>query len=167
MNIILIGYRGCGKSVVANILSKKLGMACQGMDANIVKKAGMPIPEIVEKFGWEKFRDLETREALALSQKDNLIIDTGGGVIEKKENMAALRKTGTVFWLTASVKTIVERIKDDTQRPALVQGKTFTEEVAEVLGRRESKYRAAAHFVIDTDTITPDQAAAQIMACKP
>lgn len=163
MNIILIGYRGTGKSVVGDILSKELGMACESMDASIVEHAGMPIPEIVEKFGWDKFRDLETREALAVVEKDNMIIDTGGGVIVRKENIDALKSSGTVFWLTASVETIVGRIQDDTQRPALVEGKTFTEEVAEVLEQRIPKYESAAHFVIDTDQSSIEQVARNII----
>ena len=165
MNIILIGYRGTGKSVVAKILAEKLNMAVVGMDDEIVRHAGMSIPEVVEKFGWDHFRDIETRIALALAEKDNLIIDTGGGVIERPENMRALEKTGPVFWLTASVDTIVDRIKDDTNRPALVDGKTFTEEIAEVLEKRESRYRGAAQHEIDTDSYSPDQVADRVLAC--
>ncbi|MFH2090836.1 MAG: shikimate kinase [Pseudomonadota bacterium] len=163
MNIILIGYRGTGKSVVGKIIAKQLNMAYAGMDANIVKRAGMPIPDIVQQFGWPKFRDIETQEALATRELDNVVVDTGGGIIEREENMPALKKNGIVFWLTASVDTIVNRIQDDTQRPALVEGKTFTQEVAQVLEQRNSKYRSAADFVIDTDKISPDQVAARII----
>ena len=83
MNIVLIGYRGTGKSVVATILSKALQMKHIGMDAEIVKQAGMSIPEIVDKFGWAKFRDMETEVAVRVSQLDNIIVDSGGGVIER------------------------------------------------------------------------------------
>ncbi|MCK4622073.1 MAG: hypothetical protein KAT62_07635 [Desulfuromonadales bacterium] len=61
------------------------------------------------------------------------------------------------------VERIVSRIQDDNQRPALVEGKTFTEEIAEVLERRTPKYRAAAHVEIDTDALTPEQVAEEIM----
>ncbi len=159
MNIVLIGYRGTGKSVVGKILAERLNMAYEGMDANIVKRAGMPIPQIVEKFGWPKFRDIETEEALDLADKDHLIIDTGGGVIERPKNIPALKKNGTVFWLKAAADTIVRRIQGDDQRPALVEGKTFTEEVAEVLENRLSKYQNAADCEIDTDQLTPEQVA--------
>jgi shikimate kinase len=164
MNIVLIGYRGTGKSVVGKILSERLGMACVGMDANIVKRAGTPIPEIVEKFGWPRFREIETQEALDLSGKDKLIIDTGGGIIERPENMPALAKNGKVFWLKASVSTIVQRIQGDDQRPSLTEGKTFTEEVAEVLDNRRAKYRAAAEHKINTDNLTPEEVADKIIS---
>jgi shikimate kinase len=164
MNIVLVGYRGTGKSVVGEILARRLNRPCIGMDAEIVRRAGMPIPEIVQKFGWPGFRDMETEVTRELSDRDGLIIDTGGGIIERPDNIKALQKNGVIFWLTASVAVIVSRIADDTQRPALTAGKTFTKEVAEVLARRTPKYRALAHHEIDTDKATPDQAAGQIIA---
>lgn len=164
MNIVLIGYRGTGKSVVGHILAKRLNMDYVGMDANIVQRAGMPVPQIVEKFDWSGFRDIETQEALDLAGRDNMVIDTGGGVIERPENIPALAKNGAVFWLKASVDTIVERIAGDDQRPALTEGKSFTEEVAEVLEARRSKYQSAAQYEIDTDTLTPEQVAEKIIS---
>ncbi len=163
MNIVLIGYRGTGKSVVGKILAERLGMECVGMDAEIVRRAGMPIPQIVQEQGWPGFRDIESQLAKDLSGRDNLIIDTGGGVIERPENIEALKGNAIIFWLKASVDVIVSRIQDDTQRPALVEGTTFTEEVAEVIERRTSKYRAAGHHEIDTDTLTPDEIAENII----
>jgi len=162
MNIVLIGYRGTGKSHVGSILAREFGMQLVSMDAEIVKTAGMSIPAIVEQFGWDDFRDRETVEAGKLSGCDGLVIDCGGGVIERPENIEILQRNAKVFWLKASVGAIVERIQDSSNRPALVEGKTFTEEVAEVLERRTPKYRRAAHHEIDTDGVTPKQVAAQI-----
>jgi shikimate kinase len=163
MNIVLIGYRGTGKSVVGAILSRRLGMRYIGMDAAIVDSAGMAIPDIVEKYGWPGFRDLESVQARELAGLDNLIIDTGGGIIERPENIDALQKSARIFWLKARVDTIVTRIQGDTQRPPLTSGKGFTEEVAEVLERRIPKYRSAAHHEIDTDELTPEQIADRII----
>ena len=163
MNIVLIGYRGTGKSEVGAIVAERLEMICVGMDAEIVLRAGMSIPEIVEKYGWVHFRDMETEVVSDFSARDNLIIDTGGGVIERPENIAALQKNAVIFWLKASVGIIVSRIKGDTQRPALIDGKSFTEEVAEVLAQRTSKYENAANYEIDTDQLTPAQVAEKII----
>lgn len=163
MNIVLIGYRGTGKSVVGDLLALRLGMTYIAMDAAIVNRAGSSIPEIVETYGWPHFRDLESAEARELAGLDNIIIDTGGGVIERPENIEALQKNACIFWLKARVSTIVARIQDGTERPALTSGKTFTEEVAEVLARRTPKYASAAHYAIDTDDLTPDQIAGMIM----
>ena len=168
MNIVLIGYRGAGKSEVGKRLARRLNMERVGMDAEIVRQAGMSIPEIVEKLGWSRFRDLETEEARKLSGRDNLVIDTGGGVIERSENVYILRRNARVVWLKASVPTIVGRIQGDTERPALTAGKSFTEEVTEVLERRSPKYREAAHFEIQTDELNPEQVVDRILElCGP
>ncbi len=163
MNIVLIGYRGTGKSEVGQRLAAHLGMTLVGMDAEIVKKAGMSIPEIVERFGWPKFRDLETAQARKLAGLDQLVIDTGGGIIERQENIEILEQNSRIFWLQATVPTIVGRIQGGIERPALTTGKTFTEEVAEVLERRVPKYRSAAHHAIDTDPLSPEQVAEKII----
>ncbi len=164
MNIVLIGYRGTGKSVVGELLSRKLSRETISMDVEIVKKAGMSIPEFVEQNGWPGFRDLETKVAQELAGRDNIIIDCGGGVIERPENIPALRKNGMIFWLQASVDVIVGRIAGGTERPALTEGKSFTEEVAEVLDRRTPMYSEAAQHTINTDDMTPEQVADSILA---
>lgn len=163
MNIVLIGYRGTGKSEVGTLLATRLGMQYFGMDAAIATRAGMSIPEIVEKHGWPYFRDLESAEVRELAGRDGMVVDTGGGVIERPENREALLQSGVIFWLQASVATIVARIQGGTERPALVSGKTFTEEVAEVLCRRIPLYREAASYEIDTDALTPEQVAEAIL----
>lgn len=159
MNLVLIGYRGTGKSTVAVLLAERLGLRHVSMDSEIAKKADMSIPEIVEKYGWTKFRDLESELTRELACQDGLVIDTGGGVIERQENVKELQANALVFWLKASVNVISSRIQGDSSRPALTDGKTFLEEVAEVLAKREPAYKAAAHHVIDTDHISPGQIA--------
>ena len=163
MNLVLIGYRGTGKSAVGRILSERLGMKTLSMDAEIVKRAGMSIPEIVDKFGWPGFRDRESELAEDLSKKDGIIIDCGGGIIERPENIEALKKNGVIVWFNASVDTIVKRIEGDTERPSLTGGKSFTEEVCEVLERRMPKYREAADHEVDTNKHTEDEVAAAVI----
>jgi shikimate kinase len=163
MNIVLIGYRGTGKSVVGKIVSKRLQVKCISMDARIVEKVGMSIPDIVKNQGWTKFRDMETEVTRELAKLDNIIIDTGGGVIERPENVDALQANGHIIWLKASVSMIVSRIEGGTERPSLTGEKSFTEEVAEILERRTSKYRGAAQYEIDTEQLTPKQVADRII----
>lgn len=166
MNIALIGYRGSGKSVVGELVAVRFGMQHVGMDAKIVERAGMSIPEIVEKYDWQRFRDIESEVVRELAGLDNIVIDTGGGVIERPENVRVLQTNSLIFWLKASVDTIVSRIQEGSERPALTAGKTFTEEVAEVLERRIPKYRNAAHYEIDTDELTPEQVADKIIEIR-
>jgi len=151
MNIVLIGYRGTGKSSVATVLANRLGWERVSTDAEIVARAKQSIPEIVQAFGWEYFRDLETEICREIGGKDRLIIDTGGGAILRPQNVEALKANGRLFWLTAEISTIEARIGGDTQRPSLTGSKSFIEEIADVLEERSPKYRAAADHVIPTD----------------
>ncbi|NJD90936.1 MAG: shikimate kinase [Geobacter sp.] len=164
MNIALIGYRGTGKSHVGRLLSQKLNLTYVSLDKAVAERAAMTIPQIVEKFGWPDFRDKETFEVRQVAGQDGLIVDCGGGVIERPENIELLRASSRIVWLQASVPVIVARIGGDDGRPALTAGKTFTEEIAEVLARRTPVYAAAAEFTVDTDSLSPEEIAARIAA---
>ena len=164
MNIVLIGYRGTGKSTVAKLLGQKLSRNVVSTDAEVVAGTKQSIPEIVEKFGWDHFRKLETKICEALSSQDDLVIDTGGGAIMKEENVMALKSNSAIFWLTAEVATIALRIGGDTQRPSLSGTKTFVEEIEEILKERTSKYQAAADHVIPTDHSSPTQVTDTILS---
>lgn len=164
MNIVLIGYRGTGKTSVGTLLAERLGRQLVSTDAEVVRRAALTIPEIVTQFGWDRFRDLESDACLELSGKDRLIIDTGGGAILRQRTVDRLKANGTLFWLTAAVRTIIERIGGDTQRPSLTGAKSFTDEVEEVLREREPHYKAAADHVIQTDGRSLAQVADAILA---
>lgn len=164
MNIVLIGYRGTGKSTVAKILGQRLEQTVMSTDAEIVKEVGQSIPQIVEQFGWDHFRELETQMCRKLQEQTNLVIDTGGGLIVKEENVKILKANGTIFWLTAEVPTIVKRISGDTQRPSLSGTKTFVEEIEDILKERTPKYQAAADHAIPTDQMSPHQIADAILS---
>lgn len=164
MNIVLIGYRGAGKSTVASLLASDLQMPRVCLDEEIVRRAGKRIPEIVADHGWEYFRDLESDVVEAYGKKDGWIIDAGGGVILREKNVRNLRGNGTVIWLTAPPSVLIERIKDDTERPPLKDGKTFLEEVEEVLEERMPLYRSAAHWSIDVSHLAPAEISSRIQA---
>jgi shikimate kinase len=161
---VLIGYRGTGKTTVATLLASARRMPKICLDEEIVRRAGKRIPEIVANHGWEFFRDLESEVVADYAGKDGWVIDAGGGVILREKNVQNLRRNGTLVWLTAPPSVLIERIKDDTERPALKNGKTFLEEVQEVLEERLPLYRSAAHWSIDVSTNTPEEVSSQIQA---
>lgn len=165
MNIVLIGYRGTGKSSVGKMLAIRLGRTLVSTDAEIVRRTGKSIVEIVGQEGWERFRDVESEVCRDFSGSDRLVIDTGGGAILRPENTRALKENGRVFWLTASVSTIVERIAGDTQRPSLTGTSSFIDEVQGVLRERAPKYEAAADFVVATDDRPIDSVIQEITRC--
>jgi shikimate kinase len=164
MNIVLIGYRGTGKSTVATMLAERLGREVVSTDAMIIKRVGRSIPEIIEQKGWEYFRDQESEVCREVAQQDHLVIDTGGGAILRQDNVEWFKKSGTLFWLTAEVATIAERIGDDTQRPSLTGTQSFVDEISAVVKERQPRYQAAADHLVATDQQTPKQVADSIEA---
>ena len=164
MNVVLIGYRGTGKSTVGKIVAARLGRVLVSTDAEIVKLVGQSIPEIIETNGWEYFRDLETKVCQELAGRTGLVIDTGGGAILRSRNVEVLKETGRLFWLIASVNPITERIGQDSHRPSLTGVKSFLDEIQDVLLERTPKYQAAADYVIETDGKPVTQVADEILA---
>jgi len=163
MNIVLIGYRGTGKTAVGKKLAGRLHRKLVRTDNLIVEKAGISIPKIVENYGWDTFRDIESEVAEEVGKMDNCIIDTGGGIILRKINVKNLKGKGMLILLKADVKTIVNRIKDSRERPSLTGSKSFTEEVEEVLKERSKRYEGAADYAIDTSRLTVDEVADTII----
>ena len=154
----MLGYRGTGKSVISKILSEKLRMKLYKIDMMISESVGKSIQEIVEQEGWESFRKLESEIVAEVSNKaKNSIIDCGGGVVLNNSNVVNLKKDGVCIVLTASLETIIKRIKLDKNRPSLEKGLSFEAEQKKILANRDSKYRAAADFIFDTSRCRPGE----------
>jgi shikimate kinase len=166
-NIILIGYRGTGKSTVAELVGAHLGWPVRAMDATLVARAGKTIKEIVEEHGWPDFRDREQDLCRELAAGDEQVIDCGGGVVEREANVSVLRSGGTVFWLRAATASIVARIAGNDERPSLTGTQSFTDEVEQVLARRTPLYAALAHVQLHTDACAPAAIAQQIIDLFP
>lgn len=162
MNIVLIGMRGSGKTTVGKILAEKLGRGFVEMDELVVRRAGMSIPEIVKKQGWPGFRDIESAVCREVAALDNIVNATGGGVITREENIAALRKNGKLIWLQISLEKILERIGEDPSRPSLT-GRSTRDDMAAVLAERTPIYRRAADHAVLTDNKTAEEVAAEIL----
>lgn len=162
-SIVLIGMRGSGKTTVGRILAGHLKRPYLDTDALIVQKVGMSVPEIVKKYGWNFFRDRESKVTEEVSHTERAVISTGGGVVTKERNVECLKKNGFLVYLEASLETLEARIGDDPNRPALTKEGIGLGEVREVLEQRDSLYRSAADIVIKTDARSPEKIAYQII----
>ena len=164
MNIVLIGYRGTGKSVISKVLADILHCQRYSLDDDIAKKAGKSISEIVKQQGWEKFREIEREVVERVSlEAQNSIIDCGGGVVVDDRNVTDLKGNGKVALLTSSFEKIIHRISRDLSRPSLEVGLSFKEEQRKILIERDPKYRAAADCIFDTSHLKPRQIAIKII----
>ncbi|MCP4641487.1 MAG: shikimate kinase, partial [bacterium] len=69
MNAVLIGFRGCGKSSIAELVAECTNRSVFRMDDAIGERAGCAIPDFVKEHGWDAFWELESevaQEAAAL-----------------------------------------------------------------------------------------------------
>ena len=98
----------------------------------------------------EYFRDLETNLLIEMQAKTNTVISCGGGVPMRERNVKEMKKNGCVVLLTAAPETILERVKDNHDRPLLEGNKTVSY-ISELMEKRREKYEAAADLIIETD----------------
>ena len=170
MNIILIGYRCSGKTVVGKIVSNKLGRDFFDTDALIEEKAGCSIDRLVCEKGWAHFREMEKRGIEALSMADNLVIATGGGVVANAENLKKLKENGWMVWLYGTPEVLKARMDKDQKAGKLrpcISGTDPSDEIVQILKERTELYHRAGDCVVDTNRALPDQVARDIIKALP
>ncbi len=167
MNIVLIGFRGTGKSTVGKLLAKRLERDFIDSDKYIESSTGKTIKSIFEDDGEEGFRKIEADTIAVLSKADNKIISVGGGAVLKEENIRNLKDNGFLVLLEATPEIIHNRITQDEktaqQRPSLTD-KKLLDEIKHLLEQRELPYKNAADNTINTSYVTCDDIVNEIIA---
>src|SRR5262245_55828499 len=116
MSVILIGYRGSGKTSVGRVLGARLAWPFVDADERIVERAGMSIKEIFERHGEEYFRDLERDVVCELCTLTDYVLALGGGAVIREENRKAIKQAGhVVVYLHSDPETLAGRIRSDPQ----------------------------------------------------
>lgn len=148
--VFIIGPRCAGKTTVARLCARRLGCAFADTDALIAAEAGQTVADIVASEGWPGFRRRESL-ALARAAKPGTVVGTGGGMVLEAANRAFMREAGVVFYLSAPLECLLERMGRGTnkaQRPSLTGGDPAAE-LARILEERENVYRETAHHCLD------------------
>jgi shikimate kinase len=153
---------GTGKSAVGNLLAKRMQREFFDTDALIEQVAGQPIARIFAEKGESHFRELEKRVIRQVCQKHSIVIATGGGAIVNVENATCLKESGTVICLTASPETIVQRVRENNDRPLLQEEDPLTK-IRSLLAVRAEAY-ARADITIETSSLTPGEVVEMILA---
>jgi shikimate kinase len=167
MNLLLIGYRGTGKTVVGRLVALRLGWDAIDADEELERRAKKSIAQIFAYDGEPAFRDLESQVLADLVKLDRKVISLGGGVVLRAENRTLIKSAGAVIWLAASPETCLARIAADTataaRRPKLTTRDSL-DEIRHLLAQREPLYRECASLIVDTEGKTPDAVATEVLA---
>ncbi len=153
MNVVLIGYRGCGKSTIGRALAERLGWPFVDTDNLIQQRTGMTIREIFADGAEEGFRELEAGVIAEVARLDRHVISTGGGAVLRSENVDALRRSGKLVYLTAPPEILWKRIFDDVQRHATrleLDPSTGLQEVRNSLMERDPIYTRVSDCIVET-----------------
>jgi shikimate kinase len=166
--LVLVGYRGTGKSTVGRLLAERLGKPFVDADVRIEARAGRSITSIFAESGEAAFRDWEERVLAETAETEpGSVLATGGGAVLRESNRIRLRGYGLVVWLRASSAELASRLTTNpgavADRPALTSTGTLNE-IAQVLEVRLPLYRAAADVKVDTEGRSPVQVAEIIQA---
>lgn len=147
MRIYLIGFMGCGKSTLGKPIARAMEYDFVDLDNYIEEQQGMSIPEIFAQKGEKIFRELENHYLCEISERDNIVISTGGGTPCFNGNMEIMNRSGTTIYLCQDVDILVSRLRNARVKRPLIDGKTDSElrtYIVETLGKREEYYRQAA-----------------------
>ncbi len=151
-NIILIGMPGCGKSTIGTLLAKATSRQFIDTDQLIIDRVGMPIPLFMEKYGLDKFRQVETEVIGDTCKKSGLVIASGGGCVTREKNYNLLRQNGSVIWIKRNIEHLPTEGRPLSQKNSL----------QDMYEARRPLYSCFADYSINNIT-TPEEAAKAIL----
>ena len=181
MMITLTGFMGSGKTTVGKVLADYLGCPFLDLDDLVVKKAGKSIPELFATEGEPAFRQLEARllrQTVEKYAESTAVLALGGGAILAPASAALLHEKTVCIYLRASLDTLLQRLAGETAgRPLLheipdqvgddggsvVMPGPDRASVSARLASREPIYEETAHVIVDTDGLSPDEVADEII----
>jgi len=148
--LFLIGPMGAGKTTLGRLVAGELGFEFIDSDRVIEERTGVDIPTIFHFEGEEGFRAREARVIDELTQRDHIVLATGGGAILREENRSHLHNRGFVVYLKVSVNQQLLRTSRDRGRP-LLNNPNPERTLIELAAARTPLYERVAHFTIDTE----------------
>ena len=144
-SIYLCGFMGCGKSYIGRLLAKEKGMPFIDLDSYIVEKEGHSIPEIFEQKGEPYFRQVEADCIKEL--EGGYVVATGGGALINENTALYANQHGVTVFLDAEFELCYKRIKNDTNRPLVVNN--TKEQLREIFEKRREIYKKHSRFTVE------------------
>ena len=162
MKVFLVGPMGTGKSTTGRNLSEKLDFDFYDIDKLIEKVEGRKIKDIFEQDGEVYFRKKESEALRETKILKNVVIATGGGIVEKEENRLLLKREDKVIFLDSSPERQYERTKDSKKRPLLNDGDSL-EILKKLYEKRFNFYEAVSKIKISMDNLNTEEVLKKII----
>ena len=155
---------GAEKTTIGKELSNKLNLRFIDMDDEIEKQSKMSIVDIFEKYGENRFREIESKLLEKIALEDDIIISTGGGIIKVDDNRKLLKKQDNVVFLNGSIDTLVKNVSNDIyKRPLLKDSTDLYIKIEELLKERYEKYKESSNIIIDINNKNINEVVSQIL----
>lgn len=172
--IYITGFMGSGKSCVAPLVAKELGVDSIDLDRDIADAEGMSIPAIFDVLGEEAFRSAEREALRATAQRVHAVVSLGGGTIVDPENLAFCREHGVLVCLEAPLDVLCRRLaRRGASRPKLwdeeghmLRGPALEARVRDLLAARAPFYQQAHVRVKTGDRAARDVAKDVVSAVR-
>lgn len=173
MNIVLLGYRGCGKTSIGKMLASQLWKTFADVDTEACKRFKNPsIADIWAKHGEPAWRATEVEVTRELVKKPDMVIGLGGGTLMQAGARQAVEQAADTvrIYLKCEAKELYRRVSQDAQsaatRPALSPLGGGLDEIVHMLQLREPVYEAVADKVFDVTHLSiPDAVRYLIQKC--
>ena len=153
----MVGLPGAGKSTLGRALARHLGYAFVDADQFLVERTGVDIPTIFALEGEIGFRYRERAVIDELTQRQSVVLATGGGAVLNEQNRTALRERGRVVYLYATPDELYHRLRYDKGRP-LLQVENPLAKLNDLYAQRDPLYREIADDIVDINGKTCTQA---------
>ncbi len=160
--VVLVGPMGAGKTTIGRLLAKELGYVFVDSDKEIENRCGTNIPWIFDVEGESGFRARERQAIEDLSEREGIVLATGGGAVLDPANRVNLKVRSIVVYLKTSVDQQYERTRRDRNRP-LLQKDNPRQILMDLFAVRDPLYQELADFVVLTDKRGPKTVVKQIL----
>jgi len=160
--IFLVGLSGAGKSTVAKFAAERLGWSFVDTDDLIEERTGRAVSRIFAEDGETAFRSLERDAMLAVAEREEVVIATGGGAVTNPDSRRAMGN-GFVVWLSVSPAEAAQRLAANpgtSERPLL--GDDPRGRLEAMLQARGDFYRGA-DAAVDVDELSPEMVASEVV----
>jgi len=159
--VVLVGFMASGKTCVGKLLAGRLGWGFGDFDEEIIRRVGLPIPEIFRQHGEAWFRELEGQVGNELMLTDGVILASGGGWPVVPGRMEKVDSSTLTVWLRVTPEEAVRRaLKEGSTRPLLAEDDPVR--TARTLLEHRAEFYGKAHLSLDSGQMEPEELAREI-----